>query len=91
MRSTLPFVNVCLSWRAASGACTTCFAFVKNTSLTKVFTLIEKQAGVSFFYRVEALRRHEKLPFMFQMFRSKMPLTFALKISRLFTRLLTEL
>jgi hypothetical protein len=34
---------------------------VNNTSLTKVFTLIEKQTGVSFFYRVEALKKARKV------------------------------
>ena len=34
---------------------------VKNVSIQKVFALIEKQAGVSFFYRVESLKKARKV------------------------------
>jgi TonB-linked SusC/RagA family outer membrane protein len=57
MRLNYLLLSLVLLLMARTGNAQTISLSVKNVRIEKVFTLIEKQAGVMFFYRVESLRR----------------------------------
>jgi TonB-linked SusC/RagA family outer membrane protein len=61
MRLTLLLLTVACLVKGLRATAQTISLSVKNTSMQKVFTLIEKQADVSFFYRVEALKKANKV------------------------------
>ena len=57
MRLIPPLLIVICLLQAPGATTQTISLSVKNASIKKVFALIEKQAGVSFFYRVESLKK----------------------------------
>ena len=61
MRSTLLLLIVACVHAGNSGIAQAISFSVKNAPIQQVFILIEKKAGVSFFYKVESLKKARKI------------------------------